>query len=167
MSHAESVASSAVFMFHSFIFGFVINWLINWVCIILVPRLVLLILLRQLWLLFSHHQAELRGTFMNFICLIKSSFLDVYNCNANVKNQTNEANFVLIGRLIAKYRPMVPVLAVVVPRLKTNSLKCTFSGTSQVKWNFPYHIMEWKIRTFIDPTSGLQNNSHLIFQLAG
>ncbi|XP_077213699.1 pyruvate kinase 2, cytosolic-like [Tasmannia lanceolata] len=37
------------------------------------------------------------------------------------------------ARLIAKYRPTVPVLAVVIPRLKTNSLKWTFSGTSQAR----------------------------------
>ncbi|KAK1288071.1 hypothetical protein QJS10_CPB19g00046 [Acorus calamus] len=36
------------------------------------------------------------------------------------------------SRLIAKYRPPMPVFAVVVPRLKTNSLKWSFTGTSQV-----------------------------------
>ncbi|KAF5938115.1 hypothetical protein HYC85_025621 [Camellia sinensis] len=35
------------------------------------------------------------------------------------------------ARLIAKYRPLVPVFAVVIPRLKTNSLKWTFTGSSQ------------------------------------
>ncbi|CBI30102.3 unnamed protein product, partial [Vitis vinifera] len=35
-------------------------------------------------------------------------------------------------RLITKYRPPVPVLAVVIPRLKTNSLKWTLTGTLQV-----------------------------------
>ncbi|XP_058089723.1 pyruvate kinase 1, cytosolic-like isoform X2 [Magnolia sinica] len=37
------------------------------------------------------------------------------------------------ARLIAKYRPMVPVLAVVIPRLKTDSLNWSFSGTSQCR----------------------------------
>ncbi|XP_058075651.1 pyruvate kinase 1, cytosolic-like [Magnolia sinica] len=37
------------------------------------------------------------------------------------------------ARLIAKYRPMVPVLAVVIPRLKTDSLNWSFSGTSQAR----------------------------------
>uniref|UniRef100_F6HLQ8 Pyruvate kinase n=1 Tax=Vitis vinifera TaxID=29760 RepID=F6HLQ8_VITVI len=36
-------------------------------------------------------------------------------------------------RLIAKYRPPVPVLAVVIPRLKTNSLKWTLTGTLQAR----------------------------------
>ncbi|THG06018.1 hypothetical protein TEA_021336 [Camellia sinensis var. sinensis] len=37
------------------------------------------------------------------------------------------------ARLIAKYRPLVPVFAVVIPRLKTNSLKWTFTGSSQAR----------------------------------
>ncbi|XP_031499359.1 pyruvate kinase 2, cytosolic-like isoform X1 [Nymphaea colorata] len=35
------------------------------------------------------------------------------------------------ARLIAKYRPSMPVLAVVIPTLMTNSLKWTFSGSTQ------------------------------------
>ncbi|XVE95795.1 hypothetical protein REPUB_Repub02eG0164100 [Reevesia pubescens] len=37
------------------------------------------------------------------------------------------------ARLIAKYKPPVPVLAIVVPRLKTNSFKWTFTGSSQAR----------------------------------
>ncbi|CAA6660329.1 unnamed protein product [Spirodela intermedia] len=37
------------------------------------------------------------------------------------------------GRLIAKYRPPMPVLAVVVPRLRSNSLKWSFSGALQAR----------------------------------
>lgn len=37
------------------------------------------------------------------------------------------------ARLIAKYRPSVPVFAVVIPRLSTNSLKWTFTGSSQAR----------------------------------
>ncbi|KAL4183941.1 hypothetical protein AMTRI_Chr11g100820 [Amborella trichopoda] len=37
------------------------------------------------------------------------------------------------ARLIAKYRPTMPVLAIIIPRLSTNSLKWSFSGTSQAK----------------------------------
>lgn len=37
------------------------------------------------------------------------------------------------ARLISKYRPSVPVFAVVTPRLKTNSLKWTFTGSSQAR----------------------------------
>ena len=35
-------------------------------------------------------------------------------------------------RLIAKYRPTMPVLVIVIPRLSTNQLKWTFSGAFQV-----------------------------------
>lgn len=35
-------------------------------------------------------------------------------------------------RLLAKYRPTMPVISVVVPRLKTNQLKWTFSGAFEV-----------------------------------
>lgn len=37
------------------------------------------------------------------------------------------------ARLIAKYRPVLPVFAVVIPRLSTNALKWTFSGTLQAR----------------------------------
>ncbi|XP_078434119.1 pyruvate kinase 2, cytosolic-like [Wolffia australiana] len=37
------------------------------------------------------------------------------------------------ARLIAKYRPTMPVLAVVVPRLRSNSLKWSFSGAMQAR----------------------------------
>ncbi|CAI9091251.1 OLC1v1026222C1 [Oldenlandia corymbosa var. corymbosa] len=36
------------------------------------------------------------------------------------------------ARLIAKYRPTMPVLSVVIPRLKTNQLRWTFSGAFEV-----------------------------------
>ncbi|XP_012831863.1 PREDICTED: pyruvate kinase, cytosolic isozyme-like isoform X1 [Erythranthe guttata] len=36
------------------------------------------------------------------------------------------------ARLIAKYRPTMPVLSVVIPRLKTNQLKWSFSGAFEV-----------------------------------
>lgn len=35
-------------------------------------------------------------------------------------------------RLIAKYRPSMPVLSVVIPRLKTNQLKWSFTGAFEV-----------------------------------
>lgn len=37
-------------------------------------------------------------------------------------------------RLIAKYRPTMPVLSVVIPRLKTNQLKWSFSGAFEVSF---------------------------------
>ncbi|KAH9674885.1 Pyruvate kinase 2 [Citrus sinensis] len=38
-----------------------------------------------------------------------------------------------VGRLIAKYRPTMPVLSVVIPRLKTNQLKWSFSGAFEAR----------------------------------
>ncbi|GLT75072.1 hypothetical protein SLA2020_468230 [Shorea laevis] len=37
------------------------------------------------------------------------------------------------ARLISKYRPTMPVLSVVIPRLKTNQLKWSFSGASEAR----------------------------------
>ncbi|KAK4480401.1 hypothetical protein RD792_013473 [Penstemon davidsonii] len=37
------------------------------------------------------------------------------------------------ARLIAKYRPTMPVLSVVIPRLKTNQLRWTFSGAFEAR----------------------------------
>ena len=37
------------------------------------------------------------------------------------------------ARLIAKYRPTMPVLSVVIPRLKTNQLRWSFSGAFEVR----------------------------------
>lgn len=38
----------------------------------------------------------------------------------------------VLYRLIAKYRPTMPVLSVVIPRLKTNQLKWSFIGAFEV-----------------------------------
>ncbi|WRX12755.1 Pyruvate kinase [Theobroma cacao] len=37
------------------------------------------------------------------------------------------------ARLIAKYRPTMPVISVVIPRLKTNQLRWTFSGAFEAR----------------------------------
>ncbi|KAF3442516.1 hypothetical protein FNV43_RR16432 [Rhamnella rubrinervis] len=37
------------------------------------------------------------------------------------------------ARLVAKYRPSVPLFAIVIPRLRTNSLKWIFNGSSQAR----------------------------------
>ncbi|KAE8700126.1 Detected protein of confused Function [Hibiscus syriacus] len=37
------------------------------------------------------------------------------------------------ARLIAKYRPTMPVISVVIPRLKTNQLRWTFSGAFEAE----------------------------------
>lgn len=37
------------------------------------------------------------------------------------------------ARLVAKYRPSVPVFAIVIPRLRTNLLKWTLSGSVQAR----------------------------------
>lgn len=42
-------------------------------------------------------------------------------------------NLCSLHRLIAKYRPTMPVLSVVIPRLKTNQLKWSFSGAFEVQ----------------------------------
>ncbi|XP_058739106.1 pyruvate kinase 1, cytosolic isoform X1 [Vicia villosa] len=44
------------------------------------------------------------------------------------------------ARLIAKYRPTMPVLSVVIPRLKTNQLKWSFSGAFEDQ--LPIHLWE-------------------------
>ncbi|CAJ2632448.1 pyruvate kinase 1, cytosolic isoform X1 [Trifolium pratense] len=44
------------------------------------------------------------------------------------------------ARLIAKYRPTMPVLSVVIPRLKTNQLKWSFSGAFEDQ--LPTHLWE-------------------------
>jgi hypothetical protein len=38
----------------------------------------------------------------------------------------------MVYRLIAKYRPSMPVLSVVIPRLKTNQLRWSFTGAFEV-----------------------------------
>ena len=43
----------------------------------------------------------------------------------------------ILTRLIAKYRPTMPVLAVVVPRLTTNQVRWSFTGAFQVCVNVP------------------------------
>ncbi|MFS7976414.1 putative pyruvate kinase [Helianthus anomalus] len=45
---------------------------------------------------------------------------------------TDVANVVLDGKLIAKYMPTMPVLSVVIPHLKTNQLRWTFTGGFEV-----------------------------------
>ncbi|XP_073222690.1 pyruvate kinase 1, cytosolic isoform X1 [Cicer arietinum] len=51
------------------------------------------------------------------------------------------------ARLIAKYRPTMPVLSVVIPRLKTNQLKWSFSGAFEKKplWHrkFISNVVSW------------------------
>lgn len=37
------------------------------------------------------------------------------------------------AKLIAKYRPTMPVLSIVIPRLQTNQLRWTFTGAFEVK----------------------------------
>jgi hypothetical protein len=45
----------------------------------------------------------------------------------------------MICRLIAKYRPSMPVLSVVIPRLKTNQLRWSFTGAFEVREQlFPF-----------------------------
>ncbi|KAF3964877.1 hypothetical protein CMV_010881 [Castanea mollissima] len=47
------------------------------------------------------------------------------------------------ARLIAKYRPTMPVLSVVIPRLKTNQLKWSFTGAFEDQpCSLSYHLWE-------------------------
>ena len=45
----------------------------------------------------------------------------------------NESHIVCVCRLISKYRPSMPVLSVVIPRLKTNQLRWSFTGAFEVR----------------------------------
>ncbi|XVE61566.1 hypothetical protein DITRI_Ditri06bG0050800 [Diplodiscus trichospermus] len=46
------------------------------------------------------------------------------------------------ARLIAKYRPTMPVISVVIPRLKTNQLKWSFSGAFELIMPCSSHLKE-------------------------
>ncbi|GAB2276848.1 hypothetical protein Dimus_011560 [Dionaea muscipula] len=52
------------------------------------------------------------------------------------------------ARLIAKYRPTMPVLSVVIPRLKTNQLRWTFSGAYEARQTL---IVRGLFPTLADP----------------
>ncbi|RRT53397.1 hypothetical protein B296_00040835 [Ensete ventricosum] len=51
---------------------------------------------------------------------------------ANTESLTYMRCLLFLCRLIAKYRPTMPVLSVVIPRLKTNQLRWSFSGAFEV-----------------------------------
>ncbi|XP_010543595.1 PREDICTED: pyruvate kinase 1, cytosolic-like [Tarenaya hassleriana] len=62
------------------------------------------------------------------------------------------------ARLIAKYRPTMPVISVVIPRLKSNQLRWTFSGAFEARQSLiirglfpiladPRHPAEWRNTT--------------------
>jgi len=51
-------------------------------------------------------------------------------------------SFDLPCRLIAKYRPTMPVISVVIPRVKTNQLKWSFSGAFEVC--FPHWSLKFR-----------------------
>ena len=51
----------------------------------------------------------------------------------------NESHIICVCRLISKYRPSMPVLSVVIPRLKTNQLRWSFTGAFEVREQpFPF-----------------------------
>lgn len=52
------------------------------------------------------------------------------------------------ARLIAKYRPTMPVLSVVIPRLKTNQLRWTFTGAFEARQS---HIVRGLFPMLADP----------------
>ncbi|KAE9465889.1 hypothetical protein C3L33_02197, partial [Rhododendron williamsianum] len=82
---------------------------------------------------------------------------------------TDVANAVLDGWLIAKYRPSVPVFAVVIPRLITNSLKWTFTGSSQATSGGSSEESGLKLALNHGKTMGLlkPNDQVVVFQKIG
>ncbi|KAL6536170.1 hypothetical protein OROHE_013014 [Orobanche hederae] len=52
------------------------------------------------------------------------------------------------ARLIAKYRPTMPILSVVIPRLKTNQLKWSFTGAFEARQSL---IVRGLFRLLADP----------------
>ncbi|KAH9627063.1 hypothetical protein KSS87_023751 [Heliosperma pusillum] len=60
------------------------------------------------------------------------------------------------ARLLAKYRPTMPVLSVVVPRLKTNQLRWTFSGAYEARQSL---IVRGLFPMLADPRHPADSNS--------
>ncbi|XP_074311255.1 pyruvate kinase 1, cytosolic isoform X2 [Silene latifolia] len=60
------------------------------------------------------------------------------------------------ARLLAKYRPTMPVLSVVVPRLKTNQLRWTFSGAFEARQSL---IVRGLFPMLADPRHPADSNS--------
>ena len=51
----------------------------------------------------------------------------------------NESHIICVCRLISMYRPSMPVLSVVIPHLKTNQLRWSFTGAFEVREQpFPF-----------------------------
>lgn len=60
------------------------------------------------------------------------------------------------ARLIAKYRPTMPVLSVVIPRLKTNQLKWSFSGAFEARQSL---IVRGLFPMLADPRHPAESNN--------
>ena len=83
------------------------------------------------------HQCKFIPTFimmLNSLSLIFHNLLDLFWIGhfCNMQYGSN-VTFLRITRLIAKYRPTMPVLSVVIPRLTTNQLRWSFTGAFQVR----------------------------------
>lgn len=162
MSHLESIASSAVSLLQC-LFSFSLTgkkptcrslyWQQNSHFLLLKIRCVLPSRLGHLLLFASQHQGEQQGMSEN-CCISRESLkkmiptyislpslchvelyeiLVVFSCT-----YWNLWTFPWLCRLIAKYRPTMPVLSVVIPQLKSNQLRWTFSGASEVKYLSTY-----------------------------
>lgn len=70
--------------------------------------------------------------------IYQSLFLDIFIVSLTL---CYEFSGTFECRLIAKYRPTMPVLSVVIPRLKTNQLKWCFSGAFEVYPLLPSRTM--------------------------
>ncbi|KAE8671851.1 Detected protein of confused Function [Hibiscus syriacus] len=113
MTHLESIASSAVFTFDASAF-----------------KLFLFPSFRSI----LSKQASGSQNFESLVCISEVNVLQV---RAAIKVKASAIIcFTSSGRaarLIAKYRPLMPVISVVIPRLRTNQLRWTFSGDFEVR----------------------------------
>lgn len=84
-------------------------------------------------MLYSHPQEEQQGASIFLFSLAITTGM--------LTKQLADSCKLMFFRLIAKYRPPVPVFAVVIPRLRSNSLKWTCTGSAQVIKLSSLHIL--------------------------
>ena len=84
------------------------------------------------------HQCKIIPTFIivmvNSLSVMFHNLLDLFWIGQFYNMQYGyNVIYLDITRLIAKYRPTMPVLSVVIPRLTTNQLRWSFTGAFQVR----------------------------------